>query len=340
MARRTAIKLCSAARLPRLLLVSLSLLIFSACGSPFSSGSSLTTLVPVSTQGRAIYHQFIVVSVISTLVLFVVLGLVVWVLLHYRGKPGDSEPEQVANNRALEIIWTSIPVLILAGLFVFMVHTMRTVDASPKDPVVITVVGHQWWWEYQYREQNFTTASELHIPVDTPVTLKITSVDVIHSFWVPQLGWKQDAIPGKTNTMQLTVTKAGTYDGTCSEFCGTEHAWMRIRVIAEPLDQFNAWVQQQQQPAAQPATALAREGQQIFESSACVSCHVNSGAAPNLTHFGSREWIGSGVLDNTPANLARWINGVKQVKPGALMPSFNFTQSQLNALVAYLEGQK
>ena len=329
-----------AVRIFRWLLAAFSLLILGACKSPLGADSPLTTLVPVSTQGRAIYHQFVVVCIISTLVLALVLCLVAWVLLHYRGQPGDPEPEQVSNNRKLEILWTSIPILILLGLFVYMFHTMRTVDANQANPIVITVIGHQWWWEYRYSGQGFDTASEVHIPVNTPVTLKITSDDVIHSFWVPQLGWKQDAIPGRTNTMNLTVTRAGTYDGTCAEFCGTEHAWMRIRVIAQPLDQFNAWVAQQKQPAVQPATALERQGQQIFQSNPCASCHVGSNTAPNLTHFGSREWIGSGVLDNTPQNLARWINHVKQVKPGALMPSFNFTQSELNALVAYLEGQK
>ena len=327
-------------RFLRILGAVLMLLIFGACSSPLGSGSSLTTLDPVSTQGRSIYHQFVAVMVISALVLFLVLGLVAWVMLHFRGQPGDPEPDQVSNSRTLEIIWISIPIMILVGMFVYMIQTMRTVDARQTNPIVISVIGHQWWWEYKYPGQGFDTASELHIPVNTPVTLKITGADVIHSFWVPQLGWKQDAIPGKTNTMNLTVTKAGTFDGTCAEFCGTEHAWMRIRVIAEPLDQFNAWVQQQQQPAAPPATALARQGQQIFQSNSCVNCHGNAAVAPNLTHFGSREWIGSGVLDNTPENLARWINGVKQVKPGALMPAFNFSQSELNALVAYLEGQK
>ena len=327
-------------RFTRPLFAVFTLVILSACRSPLGSNTSLTALDPVSTQGRSIYQQLAVVQLLSALVLLLVLCLVAWVLLHYRGGPADAEPNQTSNNRILEITWTSIPIIILVGLFIYTYQTMRTVEARQPSPLVISVIGHQWWWEYRYPGQGFDTASELHIPVDTPVTLKITGGDVIHSFWVPQLGWKRDAIPGKTNTMYLTVTKAGTYDGICAEFCGTEHAWMRIRVIAEPIDQFNTWVKQQQQPAAQPATALERKGRQIFQNNTCVNCHVNSPAGPSLTHFGSREWIGSGVIDNTPENLARWINGAQQIKPGALMPSFHFSQSDLNALVAYLEGQR
>ena len=140
--------------------------------------------------------------------------------------------------------------------------------------------------------------------------------------------------------MNLNLTQAGTFDGMCAEFCGSEHAWMRIRVISETQAQFNDWVTQQRTPSPAPSTALEKQGEQIFNSSTCVNCHVTSRVGPSLTHFGSRQWIGSGVVDNTPENLTKWINDVQTVKKGALMPNFHFSPDELQALVAYLEGQK
>lgn len=308
----------------------------------FSTGcaSTLTTMHPVSSQGRTIFHQFVFVLILSAIVFLIVFGLLTVILLRFRGRPGDEEPPQTAGNRALEFTWILIPILILIGLAVYSGFTMKSVGADAPDELQINVIGHQWWWEYQYPRYGIDTGSELHLPTGTPVRLNITATDVIHSFWVPDLGWKQDAIPGKTNTMELDLTESGTWDGQCAEFCGAEHAWMRIRVITQSPDQFSQWVSSQRTPPPTPATSLEKRGQQIFNSSTCVNCHVTSRVGPSLTHFGSREWIGSGVLDNTPDNLARWINHVQDVKKGALMPDFHFSDSELQALVAYLEGQK
>lgn len=314
--------------------VLLALILTTGCGSTF------TTLHPVSSQGSTIYHEFVVILVLSGVVFLIVLGLLGWILLKYRGHSGDDEPAQTSGNRTLEITWISIPVVILIFLFVYSAFTMRSVDAGSANAIQVNVIGHQWWWEYQYPSLGIDTASELHLPIGQPVRLNITAVDVIHSFWVPDLGWKQDAIPGKTNTMNLNLTRAGTFDGMCAEFCGSEHAWMRIRVISESQTQFNDWVTQQRTPAPAPSTALEKQGEQIFNSSTCVNCHVTSRIGPSLTHFGSRQWIGSGVMDNTPENLAKWINDVQSIKRGALMPNFHFSPTELQALVAYLEGQK
>ncbi len=303
-------------------------------------GSTITTLHPVSSQGSTIFHQFVAVSILSGIVLLIVFGLLGWILLKYRGHSGDEEPAQTAGNKTLEIAWISIPIILLVGLFVYSTFTMRSVDANSANALQVNVIGHQWWWEYQYPSLGIDTASELHLPVGQPVRLKITGADVIHSFWVPELGWKQDAIPGHMNTMNLNLTQTGTFDGSCAEFCGSEHSWMRIRVIAQTQSQFNDWTKRQQAPPPAPSTALEKRGEQIFNSNTCVSCHVTNRVGPSLTHFGSREWIGSGVVNNTPDNLAKWINNVQSVKPGALMPNFSFSQSDLQALVAYLEGQK
>jgi cytochrome c oxidase subunit 2 len=167
------------------------------------------------------------------------------------------------------------------------------------------------------------------------------SADVIHSFWVPQFGWMRDAIPGKTNQFPAELQRAGVFQGGCNQYCGSEHAWMREWVYAEPADQFTTWLQQQ----ARSTTPSGARGEQVFLQNTCVSCHAIRGlpaaaqVGPDLTHLGSRRTIGAGVLDNTPDNLGRWIRNAQAVKPGVLMPAFhNLSQDDLNALVAYLES--
>ncbi len=208
------------------------LILSTGCGSVFP------TLRPVSSQGTIIYHQYIVVMILSVIVFLIVFGLLGWILLHYRGNEGDDEPNQTSGNKVLEITWITIPVLMLIGLFIYSAVNMRSVEANDSSALQINVIGHQWWWEYQYPSLGIDTASELHLPVGTPVRLNITGADVIHSFWVPDLGWKMDAIPGKSNPMNLNLTQTGTFDGSCAEFCGSEHAWMRIRVISQNQSRF------------------------------------------------------------------------------------------------------
>ena len=223
---------------------------------------------------------------------------------------------------------------------------MSSVNAESPSAMRVEVVGHQWWWEYRYPDLNVVTANELHVPVGVPLRLELTSNDVIHSFWAPQFGWKKDAIPGKTNTMPVQVDQPGVYDGTCTEYCGTQHAWMRVRVVAQSTDEFNAWVQQQQQPASSSQDPTAARGQQVFTGSTCVNCHTlrgttaNGQVGPDLTHFGSRSIIGAGVLENTPDNLRQWISNPQAIKPGVLMPGYSsLSDDDLTALVTYLEGQ-
>jgi cytochrome c oxidase subunit 2 len=301
---------------------------------------------PISSQGLAISNLFWLVLALSLAVFLVVIVPLGYILVRFRARPGDPDPPQVEGNRTLEITWTSGAVALVVILFILTIQTMATVSASSSQAVAIQVIGHQWWWEYRYPDLQVVTADELRVPVGTTVHLLLDSADVVHSFWVPQFGWKKDVVSGRTNDMWVTLQQAGTFDGTCTEYCGTEHAWMRIRVIAQPRDQFDAWVQQQRQPAAAPATAAAQRGQQLFQANTCVSCHtvqgVSSGqAGPDLTHFGSRTIIGSGVLDNTPENLKRWVRSAQSVKPGVLMPSYDtLSDEDAQALAEYLGGLK
>jgi cytochrome c oxidase subunit 2 len=309
---------------------------------------------PVTSRGLAISTLFVVALVISVAVVLLVFGLVAYVVVRFRGHPGDDDPPQVEGNRRLEIFYTATPALLLAVIFVFTISTMRTVAAPVSQGLRVDVVGHQWWWEFRYPDQGIVTANELHVPVGSPVQLALTGADVVHSFWVPQLGWKQDTVPGRTTFMAFTVDREGVYDGACAEFCGIQHAWMRVRLVAEPRAQFDTWAQVQRAPAAVPAPAatappgtpapqsLVSRGQQIFAHNTCVNCHTIQGTGatgtvgPDLTHLASRATIGAGVQPNTPEHLREWIRNPQGVKPGVLMPGYSFAGGDLDALVAYL----
>lgn len=293
---------------------------------------------------------FTLLMVAAVAVALLIAALLAVILLRARGQDRQEVPPDFGNRR-LEITWTAIPVLIVILLFGIMFATMRRgptpgsglPDGQQPD---IQIVGHRWWWEFRYPQRGgIATANELHLPVGTRVLAQVTSTDVQHDFWVPELGQKMDAYPNKSNYIWLDTTKPGTYLGVCAEYCGTEHAWMRIRVIVQPQAEFDAWVAQLRAAPA-PAGDLATRGSQIFAQSTCGSCHAIAGtaqqgqAAPALTNFGSRQTISAGVLDNTSENLARYLRDPGAVKPGVLMPNFRLSEDDIAALVAYLEGLK
>jgi cytochrome c oxidase subunit 2 len=301
---------------------------------------------PISPQGLAISNLFNVALVLSAVVFLLVASVLVYAVVRFRGRPGDPDPPQVEGNRPLEIIWTATPLGLLSVLFFLVLMTMGSVNAEPPAALRVRVIGHQWWWEFQYPELGVVTANELHLPIGAASRLELEAADVIHSFWAPQLGWKKDAIPGKTNVMVVQPERAGVYDGACTEYCGVQHAWMRIRVVVEPADRFETWARQQQAAATPPSGGAVR-GEEVFFRNTCVNCHAVRGTAatqqvgPDLTHFGGRSTIGAGVLENTPANLRRWVREVQSVKPGALMPNYpDLSDADLDALVQYLEGLK
>jgi cytochrome c oxidase subunit II len=297
---------------------------------------------PVTRQGLEISNLFGFELVVSALLLALVLGWLIVALVRFRAQPGDAtEPAQIHGHTPLEIAWTVAPSFVLAVVFVLVVQTMRSVEAAPPDAEQVRVVGHQWWWEFYYAQGRVITANELHLPVGSPIQLTLESSDVIHSFWVPRFGMMRDAVPGKTNQLAIHVDQAGTYVGACTQFCGLQHAWMRVRVVAEPRDQFANWLSQQ----AQPASSGTSPGQEIFLQNTCVNCHAIRGVSapaqvgPDLTHFGSRATLGAGVALNTPDELRRWIRNAGALKPGVLMPAFNnLSDADLDALVEYLSG--
>ena len=297
---------------------------------------------PVTPQGGAVSGLFTFELMLAFLVSGGVAVAAFYAMFRFRDRPGAPEPAQIHGNTRLEIAWTAAPALLLLVLFVLMVRTMSSVEAEAASALRVRVIGHQWWWEYQYPDLGIITANELHVPVGQPVRLELTSADVVHNYWVPQFGWKKDNTPNHVVPMNVLVDQPGVYDGACSEFCGAQHAWMRIRAVATPPDEFQAWVARNQQPAP---VATAR-GQQVFQQNTCVNCHAIQGVSdarvgPDLSHFGGRTIIGAGVLDNTPDNLAAWVANPQRVKPGALMPGYpDLPADDVRALVDYLEGLK
>lgn len=305
------------------------------------SGSSGSIFDPVSPEAQAISDLFVITLWICAFIFAVVAGIVGYSLARYRWREGDAEPEQVAGHKCIEIIWTVVPFIIVLVLLGLTVQAMRKADpAAPPGPPDLVIIGHQWWWEVRSPKFGYIAANEIHIPVGETVSVRLDTTDVLHEFWVPQLTRKMTTVPGAGNHVSMKAEKPGIYQGVCSEFCGTQHAWMRFEVVAEPPEQFAAWVRRQQQSAA-AATGIAARGHQIFRELTCVNCHAiqgsdtKSNAGPDLTHLASRRYLGAGIIPNTPENLRRWLADPQQVKPGVLMPNFKLSDEQIEHLLAY-----
>ncbi len=311
-------------------------------------------LEPASENTTRIANLTWSIATIAAFVFVIVEALLLYTAFRYRRRSGAGLPKQIHGNLALEIIWTSFPAIVLAIVFALTLGTLLSISNSPAASesggqptkvLNVRVIGHQWWWEYQYTDLGITTANEMHIPVGSTVNLQVESVDVIHSFWVPQLGNKIDGIPGLLNHTVYRATKTGQYKGQCSEFCGAEHALMRMDVVVEPADQFLAWVANEQAPAA-PVTGAAAQGRDAFLASPCINCHTirgteaNGKLGPELTHFGSRATFAGAAFDNNPENLTAWLHDPQAMKPGNLMPNLGMTSGAVQSIVTYLESLK
>jgi cytochrome c oxidase subunit II len=237
-----------------------------------------------------------------------------------------------------------LPVLVIPPLLVWSFLVDRHVLAESDDALVVEVVGHQFWWEVRYPEYGVVTANEITIPVNRAVRIELTSTDVIHSFWVPQLGGKADLIPGRTNAFYIEAREPGAYRGQCAEYCGIQHANMRVLVFAHSEDDFETWIEARQAgaPDVSDDELLAR-GQEVFTTRGCAACHTVRGhgatgrLGPDLTHLQTRQTLAAGTLPNNRGNLAGWILQPQESKPGVLMPATTMPPEELDALLAYLE---
>ena len=303
-----------------------------ACGSPFD---------PVSPQASAIRDLFTSTLLICGAVFLLVTCLVAYCVVRFRAA-GAREPEQIEGHTRLEIAWTIAPILILIWLLVLTVRAMSASDPPIDRAPDVTIIGHQWWWEARY-PSGAVTANEIHIPTGKALVVRLESSDVVHDFWVPELGRKMDAIPGRPVSIWLEADRAGDYVGTCAEYCGVQHAWMRILVVAEAPETFAEWERHQLAPAPPPVEVAAVRGAATFNSMTCVKCHAigapGEGArfAPDLTHLASRNTLGAGVLPNTPVDLSHWLQDPQGIKEGCHMPDAQLTDAQVADLVAYFE---
>jgi cytochrome c oxidase subunit 2 len=315
--------------------------------------SPTNIFAPAATPAHSIFDLSMLVLSVTLAIFLTVAGLLLYALIRFRQRRGDSnrEPAQVYGSNQIELSWTVIPVLIVVMLFLTTARVIIGTQAipKPKDALNVTVIGHQFWWEYRYPGLGIVTANELHIPVSnpansTPTYLNMSSADVAHSFWVPRLAGKTDVIPNRVNTMWMDPEQPGLYLGQCAQYCGMQHAKMLIRVYAQSPAEFAAWVSQQKQPGLQDFAdnSAASEGQAVFMHNACINCHAISGTVatgrfgPDLTHLASRDTIGSGAIQNTPENLRKWIDDPNSLKPGCLMPAMHLNDRDLDAITAYL----
>jgi cytochrome c oxidase subunit 2 len=308
-----------------------------------------TPLDPRSPQTRAIADLFNDTLIVCGVIFAIVTIAVTMAVMRFRdkGKDDKRKPAQIEGHSRLEIAWTIAPLLVLVGIFYLTVKAMEGSDPDPpagREPD-LTVIAHQWWWEVRYKS-GAITANEIHIPVGKPLVVRIESADVVHDFWVPDLARKIDAVPGRTSSIWMQADKPGQYLGACAEYCGSQHAWMRILVFAETPEAWAEWEQNTLDPPLPPETEGAARGARRFREMTCVRCHSITGngegarAAPDLTHLASRKTLGAGVMKNTPDELARWLRDPQGVKQGSHMPDVQLSDQDVKDFVEYFETLK
>ena len=315
-----------------------------------SSAGPTNIFAPQSTPAKSIVHLSFFVLAITGIIFAVVFTLLLYSLLKFRARSSSasSEPAQVYGSTQIELAWTVIPILIVVVLFMATARVVHAIQDAPMpaSAVEVTVIGHQFWWEYRYPQLGVVTANELHIPVSdpahpTPTFLQLLSADTDHSFWIPELAGKTDLVPNHPNRMWMDPEHTGTFVGQCAQYCGTQHAKMLLRVSVDTPDDFAEWVREQRQPAV--ADERVSAGKRVFETTACINCHAINGTVangrfgPDLTHLMSRTTIAAGAALNTPENLRLWIQNPDAIKRGSLMPAMQLSKSDLDALMGYLE---
>jgi cytochrome c oxidase subunit II len=318
------------------------------------AGSIFDTAGTLAERIAQLTWLLIIVSAVTYLLVLVATGIAMRRartrrLREQRADTGPDTESRLTRNISIAAIATTLILL------VYVTATARTGKAiawpiNARQPLTIEVTGHQWWWQFRYRDSVpsnwLTTSNELHIPVGRPVRVILLSNDVIHSFWIPELHGKQDMIPGHRNTTWIQADRPGVWKAHCAEFCGHQHAKMLFDVVAESPARFNQWYMSQLASAQPPTDSSAQRGYNVFVQRTCIMCHTISGTqagsnvGPELTHIASRPSIAAGSLPNTRENLARWILNPQLIKPGVRMPPNALSPADLNALLDYLETLK
>ncbi|MGB5526815.1 MAG: cytochrome c oxidase subunit II [Gemmatimonadota bacterium] len=324
-------------------LLTLATISLGACGGPFPQSA----LDPASDFAWKLQDLFEGIFFWAVVVFVLVEGALIVAILRFRERPGGPEPKATHGNTLLEISWTLAPAIVLVLIAIPTIKTIWDVDRPARgESLVVEAVGHQWWWEFRYPDLGIVTANELHSPVGQQIDVRLTSADVIHSFWFPRLGGKRDVIPGHETQIWFTADSAGLYLGQCAEFCGLSHALMKMQLVAESPADFEVWVEGQLADAVVTDSVSFAEGTQAFMRGGCIACHKVRGTVaqgvigPDLTHVGSRRRIAGGILDNTPENMERWIRDSRGVKPGSLMIVPELDDETVSRIVEYLQGLK
>jgi cytochrome c oxidase subunit II len=322
----------------RLLLSTAVGLLLAACSR--SSPSALDPQGPGAARVAGLWWLLFWISA----AVFTAVTLLVLVALGRRRGSREVLVRRGGGESLIVIGGVIVPAIVLTVVYVVGLHDLRALGTPARTDLTVEVIGHDWWWEVRYPAEGIVTANEIHVPAGRPVRLVLTSRDVIHSFWVPQLTVKTDLIPGHTNTTWVQADRPGTYRGQCAEYCGLQHAKMAVLVVAEQPAAFDRWLAAERRPAATAADPLAARGRLTLERTSCAACHTVRGTTaggmlgPDLTHLASRRTIGAGTLANTRENLGRWITDSQAAKPGNRMPPQPLTQEELEALLAYLES--
>ena len=336
-----------------------------------ATGDPQDVFSPAGPVAREENELWYIAFPIAVVVFVLVQAGLLYTAFRFRDRGEEGIPKQVAGNTKLEIVWTIIPAVILAGIAVPTVQTIFQLSEVPEeDPLEVRVVGKQYWWEFEYlgdEGQQVVTATEMHVPTDRPVYLRMEAAaalvpdplegdtagedfndGVIHSFWVPRLAGKQDVVPGHVTDLSFAADEPGTYEGQCAEFCGLSHSRMKFRVIAQEPEEFQSWLDAQAEPAVEPEGELVQQGAVLFEEATCINCHAIEGydvvggteagirIGPSLTHFASRERFAGGILETTEENVAAWIENPQALKAGAQMPNLQLDEEQIAALTAYM----
>ena len=326
-----------------LLLVGLTGLLAS-CGVGDAANDPQTTIDPAGEAADIVQDLYALIWWLAVIVFFLVEGLLVFAIFKFRRAPKTvhGRPEPVHGNAKLEVIWTIVPAIVLV---IIAIPTLQAISdladkAEDEGNFRINVYGNQFFWQFEYPEyDNLMVTNEFHFPAGERIDIYLYSNDVIHSFWVPRLGGKMDAIPGNENFMWIESAEPGEFIGQCAEFCGVSHALMTITAVADTPQDFETWVAEQQAAPDDPALA----GQEVFQAK-CVTCHQSAefpdggNVGPSLVGFADRPMI-AGVLENNPDNLRAWLTDPPAIKPGTLMPNLGLPAEEIDWLIAYLETQ-
>jgi cytochrome c oxidase subunit 2 len=309
---------------------------------------------PLSAPAETLYHISLLVLATCTGIFLIVAGLLTYAIIRYRSRSitdDVEEPPQVYGSAAIELAWTVPPILIVIVLVLVTARTIGEIQLPklPNDTEKLQIIGHRFWWEVRYPKYGVLTANEIHVPLSdrskrVATEIVLESADVIHGFWVPQLNGKTMLVPNHRNTMWVEPYQPGIYLGNCTVFCGAQHANMLIRVIVDSPDRFQQWLSEQKAtPTGDPA---AEQGKRQFIANSCGSCHQIGGTnakgvfGPDLTHFASRQTLGSGVAENNEENLRSWLRDPQVLKPGCLMPNMQLADPQVQSILAYLRTLK